>query len=43
MVASTGEAVESPDETPEGIVAELVKEDEAWKVSTLRYDDTVCA
>jgi hypothetical protein len=43
VVASTGEAVESPDETPEGVEAELVKENGAWKVSTLRYDETVCA
>jgi hypothetical protein len=43
VVASTGEAVESPDETPEGIVAELAKENGAWKVSTLRYDEAVCA
>jgi hypothetical protein len=43
VVAATGEAIESPDETPEGVVAELVNENGAWKVTTLRYDNSVCA
>jgi hypothetical protein len=42
IVEATGQAVEEPDETPEGVVAELVKEDGSWKVRTLRYDDRVC-
>jgi hypothetical protein len=43
VVAATGSVVEAPDETPEGVVADLVNENGAWKVSTLRYDDQVCA
>jgi hypothetical protein len=43
VVATTGESVEAPDETPEGVVADLAKENGAWKVSTIRYDEAVCA
>jgi hypothetical protein len=38
VVIATGEVAEDSDDLRDGIVAELVKEDSAWKVTSLRDD-----
>ena len=43
VVMATGEVVEPFDQERDGIVAELVREGETWKVTTVRDDPQVCA
>ncbi len=43
VLAASGEVVEPYDDQRDGIVAELVKEDGTWKVTSVRDDEQVCA
>jgi hypothetical protein len=42
VVIATGEVAEDSDDVRDGIVADLVFEDDAWKVTSLRDDPEVC-
>jgi hypothetical protein len=42
VVIATGEVAEDSDDVRDGIVADLVLEDDAWKVTSLRDDPEVC-
>ena len=42
VVIATGEVAEDSDDVRDGIVADMVLEDDAWKVTSLRDDPEVC-
>jgi hypothetical protein len=43
VLAETGEVVDTSDDERDGLMADMVLEDEAWKVSSLTNDAEVCA